>query len=263
MTIYFAHISDTHIGRLGSFYQDFDTTANTRQVIDILNNLPVRPDFVIHTGDVVTDHTEENYALARDLFSELTLPIYFVTGNHDLSSLTREYMTMPPVTPLLPGSDLMAYTFMVQGEQFLVIDARGPDEIDPHGLISAEQLNAIRKVATPDGPPLTVFIHQAVLPMDSPDMDANMLLIDGLTLHEALLPARDRLRGVFHGHIHQPMQTIRDGIVYTSAPSTFAQFAAWPNTTTTTVQPQRQPGFNFVHLLPQQMIVHFQTFKPL
>ena len=68
--------------------------------------------------------------------------------------------------------------------------------------------------------------------------------------------ARDRLRGVFYGHVHQSMQTFRDGILYVAAPSTFAQFQAWPRDTVVNPDPVYPPAFNFVHMLPRQTIVH-------
>jgi hypothetical protein len=91
-------------------------------------------------------------------------------------------------------------------------------------------------------------------------MDHNMLIQNGRQLHQTLLPARNRLRGVFHGHVHQAMQTIRDGILYVSVASVFAQFAAWPNDLVPHYDPQHDPGYNFVHLLAGQTIIHQHTF---
>jgi len=91
-------------------------------------------------------------------------------------------------------------------------------------------------------------------------MDKNMLIVNGESLHQALRPAAGRLRGLFHGHVHQHMQTIRDGIVYVSVASVFSQFSAWPDDADVRHDPDHQPGFNFVHLLPEQTIVHQHTF---
>ena len=87
-----------------------------------------------------------------------------------------------------------------------------------------------------------------------------MLVINGMQLHEALLPARERLRGVFCGHIHQSMQTVRYGILYTAVPSLFSQFSSLPNDTLVREDPDSLPGFNFIHLLPNQTIIHQHTF---
>jgi hypothetical protein len=167
---------------------------------------------------------------------------------------------MGPLTWLVDDPDVLCYRFEIKGCRFLVLDGRAPDHLDPHGLLSEEQLEIVRQEATPEGPPLTVFVHFPVWPLHSPWMDANMLILNGDRLHEALLPARKRLRGVFHGHVHQSMQTTRDGITYTAVPSTYSQFSAWPTDLHATLDPVYPPAFNVVTLLPQQTIVHQHVF---
>jgi hypothetical protein len=57
------------------------------------------------------------------------------------------------------------------------------------------------------------------------------------------------------------MQTVRDGISYSCAPSAFAAFNAWPNTIISAeMDTDFLPGYSFVHLLPEQMIIHHHTF---
>ena len=260
--VYFVHISDTHLGPTEDYARHgYPSLPYARQVVEIINNLPTRPDFVIHTGDIVTNPSAEAYQLAADVFAELQVPIYYVTGNHDRACDIRRYLTMGPMQDCLPDACALCYVFEVKGYRFLVLDARGPDEIDPHGLLSEEQLEIVRQEATADGPPLTVFIHYPLLRMNSPGMDAHMQVLNGEELHQALLPARDRLRGVFHGHVHQPMQIMRDGILYVATASTFAQFTAWPGDVHVETDHDLPPGYGFVHLLPEQTIIHQQAFE--
>jgi 3',5'-cyclic AMP phosphodiesterase CpdA len=108
--------------------------------------------------------------------------------------------------------------------------------------------------------PVTLFMHYPVWPLNSEWMDGNMLVENGRVFHNLLLPAKERLRGVFHGHIHQPMQTVRDGILYCSAASAYSQLAAWPGDEMVQHDFDHDPGYGFVHLLPGQMIVHQHTF---
>ncbi len=260
-TVYFVHISDSHFGPTADYSRHGrQPQPCVERAVEIINNLPTRPDFVIHTGDVVTDPDDDSYRRAAAVFDQLQVPVYFVTGNHDRSCDIRRFMTMGPHVPLSADANLLSYVFEVKGYRFLVLDARGPDEIDPHGVLSEAQMEIVRAEATAVGPPLTVFIHFPPLPMNSIWMDQNMLVLNGEALHQALLPVRERLRGVFYGHIHQSMQTVKDGIVYTAVPSLFSQFAAWPNDEVVQEDPDYLPGFNFVHLLPDKTIVHQHTF---
>ncbi|MDX1615523.1 MAG: metallophosphoesterase [Candidatus Promineifilaceae bacterium] len=260
-TLTFVHISDTHFGPTADFQRhDVAPLPCARRLVETINTLPVRPDFIVHTGDVTSDPEPAAYRLAARTLGQLQAPVYYVNGNHDTAAAIRQYMTLASHTPAGSDPDRLSYTFTVKGYRFLVLDARGPDDIDPHGILDPSQLELVAQEATPDGPPLTVFVHFPVLPLNSPWMDANMLILNGEELHQALLPARTRLRGVFHGHVHQPMQTVRDGIIYFSVASAFFQFGAWPNDLVTSYDPDHLPGFAFVHLLPDQTIVHQHTF---
>lgn len=254
---YFVHFSDTHFGPTPAYARHgFRPYPCAEAVVAAINNLPHKPDFIVHTGDVTTHPEPAAYELAREVLGRLEAPVYYVTGNHDTAAAIKQYLTLGPHEPLGDDPDLLSYAFEVKGYRFVVLDARGPDYIDPHGDLPPGQLAAARQEAQPDGPPLTLFLHYPLQPLNSIWMDANMLVLNGQQLHQALLPARDRLRGVFYGHVHQSMQTFRDGILYVAAPSAFAQFQAWPRDTAVQPDPLYPPAFNFVHLLPQQTIVH-------
>ena len=262
--VYFVHLSDTHFGPTKEYSrQGHRSLPYARRVIEMINSLPTQPDFVIHTGDVTTHPTEEAYRLAAETFSRLEFPVYYCTGNHDRSADIHRYLPMGPKEDCQPGTDTLSYTFEVRGERFLVLDARGPDQIDPHGLLSPQQLDVLRREATPDGPPLSVFTHYPALRLNAPWMDANMLIFNGEEMHQALLPARDRLRAVFYGHVHNSMQTIRDGILYCCVASTFAGFTTWPTEEMIRADHDAMPAFNFVQLLPDQTIIQQRPFARL
>lgn len=259
--LYFVHISDTHFGPTADFcVRGHRPLACARRLVEIINRLPVRPEFVIHTGDVTNYPHPAAYRLAAEVFARLEVPIYYVVGNHDTAGDIRHYLPMGRKEDVADDSAVLSYVFERKGYRFLALDARGPEEIDPHGLLSAAQLEVVRREATAAGPPLIVFMHFPVLPLNSPWMDANMLVLNGEELHQALRPARERLRGVFYGHVHQPMQTVRDGILYVSAASAFSQFGAWPTDQVTSYDTDHLPGYSFVHLLPTQTIIHQHTF---
>lgn len=260
-TLYFVHISDTHFGPTPDYSRhDHYPLPCARQLVQIINTMPMRPDFVIHTGDVTTEPDPRSYRLAAETFAHLEVPIYYVNGNHDTAEDIRRYLPMGPKDDLGDDPDRLSYSFERNGFRFLILDARGSDEIDPQGELPGSQLDLAAEESQRDGPPLLVFVHYPVLPLNSIWMDSNMLIMNGSELHQALLPARRRLRGVFHGHVHQSMQTIRDGILYVSVASVFSQFAAWPNDVVTRYDPEHQPGYNFVHLMPEQTIIHQHTY---
>ena len=259
--VYFVHISDTHIGPSRDYRRHSHYPLPcAEQLVEIINNLPHRPDFVIHTGDIVTDPDAAAYRLAAKTFERLKAPIYYVNGNHDTAADIRHFLPMGPHKSAGEDPGRLSYVFEVSEYRFLVLDARGPDEIDPHGLLPDSQIKLAGDEAGGGDQPLTVFIHYPTLPMNSPWMDQNMLILNGDELHNALKPAAHRLRGVFYGHIHQHMQTVVDGITYVSVASAFSQFGAWPDDLITHFDNEHDPGYGFVHLLEDKTIIHQHTF---
>ncbi len=230
-----------------------------QRLVDSINALPVRPDFIIHTGDVVDDPQPDAFILAAKTLSRLEIPLYFVNGNHDSRSGIRGYFSMDGIEWLSQDPSQFSYAFEKKGYRFLILDARGPKTIDPQGQFSSEQFDILKAEISRDGPPLVIFVHYPILPMDSPWMDSNMLVTNGEQFHQTLLSARGRIRAVFHGHVHQSMQTLKDGIAYIAVASGLNQLSAWPSDQTTGHRPLALPGYNFVHLMPDQTIVHQHT----
>lgn len=259
--LYFVHISDTHFGATKDYkIHGRLSYPSAQKLVYLINHLPTKPDFVIHTGDVATEPDDRAYELAAETLAELNVPVYYAVGNHDTAVGIRRHLTMGTKEDL--DDDLLSYAFTLKGHRFLVVDAKGPAEVEPGGLLSERQLALIQQEATETGPPLTIFLHFPILPLDSTWFDENALVVNGELMHKALLPARQRLRGVLFGHIHQHMQLVRDGILYVSAASAVVQFAAWPHTADPSQNSDPFPGYNFVHLLPQQTIIHHHTFPP-
>lgn len=260
-TVYFAHISDSHIGPSpGYANHGIVSLPAAQRLVDRLNQLPFKPDFVVHTGDITADPHPQAYTLARETFAALRVPLYYVRGNHDAAPDIREYMTMGVHEILSHDSERLVYRFDHKGYRFLVLDSYGPPDQQPLGYLPEEQLDLVRREITSGGSPLVIFMHHPVLPMDSPWMDANMPLINGEEVHQVLRLAQDRLRGVFLGHIHQSTQNLRDGILYVAAASSFSQFTSWPNDELVQHLEDEQPGFNFVRLLPQQTMIRQHRF---
>ena len=78
---YFVQITDTHL------YLK-ENLERTREIIEQINLLPFKVEFVVNTGDIMSDNIEGANAVkeAKKVFSKLKSPIYFVAGNHDASN---------------------------------------------------------------------------------------------------------------------------------------------------------------------------------
>ncbi|MDD5011911.1 MAG: metallophosphoesterase [Phycisphaerae bacterium] len=80
-SFYFVQIADMHL----SHRENFDRTG---KIIEKINALPFKVEFVVNTGDSFNDNIEDANVVkeALKLFSRLKSPIYYIAGNHDIDS---------------------------------------------------------------------------------------------------------------------------------------------------------------------------------
>src|SRR5437762_11867956 len=78
----FIHITDTHVGPTATYGLPGKPALPTLEaLVDTINNLPFKPDFVLHNGDVTDDASEAAYRLVKPILAKLKYPIYYVIGN--------------------------------------------------------------------------------------------------------------------------------------------------------------------------------------
>lgn len=77
----FVQISDTHIGFKKPANEH--VTDTLQKTIKAINALPVPPAFVVHTGDISHLSKPEEFDLAKQLLSELKVPLFTLPGEHD------------------------------------------------------------------------------------------------------------------------------------------------------------------------------------
>ena len=257
----FIHISDSHLRGDDAFvHYSHPPYASLKQLVATINALPYSFDFVLHTGDVVDDEQPESYAKAKAMLSELHAPVHYIVGNHDNARLLQQ--TMIGIAQPAARYD---YAFELGGIQFVALDSTSLHE-QPGGELTAEQLNWLGGYCTSNGLPLAIFVHHLPLPLGVPWLDEVITMPSAMVIsnHEAfravLRPAANRIRGVFFGHIHRSSQSIEDGILYSSAPSTFGQLKTWPEQRAPLEAPEEAPGYSLVTIDGRRTIVQQYTF---
>lgn len=229
----FLHISDTHFGPTPDLeIRGANVCDRARRLVDEILALPFRPDFVVHTGDVVNDPDPGAYALAEEVLSRLELPIYYATGNHDDVAMMNEGLTFGPHGSLLEDAgDRLCYriTGGVQSDaELYVMDAKVPPEEGPHGLLGEDQIEAVLDAITGERP-VAVFLHYPLTPIGSRWIDEHLLVRNGADFQKRLAEkAGGRLRGIFSGHLHRGLQLYRDGVLQSGVSSPACEFTAGP-----------------------------------
>lgn len=244
----FIHISDTHL--FAKTDPDLPPTPDPqKQAKAVMNHINAQTfpiDFVMHTGDVGNDFTSiEQYQESRDFLKALRPPLYVIPGNHDQRDWLSEVF--------YPHAHTSYYSFEYQGVQVVCLDTSVPNQ--PHGEISEAQLAWLLSICTPPSDkPLVVAMHHHVFPIGSTEMDT-MTVKNGEIVHQTLLRAKNRLKCVLFGHVHERLSFVRDGILYTTAPSTWFQLKTWHGQTGTFVMDkQGLPGYNIVTLTDDGLV---------
>jgi len=80
----FLQMSDSHIGfdKAG----DPDALGTLREAVAKVKAMPVKPSFIIHTGDITHLSKPAEFDNADKVFGETGVPIHWVPGEHDIST---------------------------------------------------------------------------------------------------------------------------------------------------------------------------------
>jgi len=220
----------------------------------------------VHRGHVAGDSGESTRKI-WDLAQQLGFPVFTAVGNHDHRSVLRECLVnsnaahsgngsnksngkmdtavlgLADGKPLeivggrnvldecahSVGGDRLCYRFSCKDEDFLVLDARDSQSIDPRGRIDTDQMSAIESCFAYSTKMCTVFLHYPPIRLDCQWIDRTMCVENGEELHSLFRRYRDRIRGVFFGHIHRPISALVDGVLYASCGSSAMHFPNFPS----------------------------------
>jgi len=222
---YFVQLSDSHWGFQGPKVNP-DARGTLPKAVAAVNALPVRPDFIVFTGDLT--HTTDNpverrrrLAEFRDIVAGLDVKtVHFMAGEHD-AALDHGKAWMEFFGPT-------HYTFDHKGVHFIALD----NVSDPAARLGDEQLAwlAADLAAQPQEARIVVFAHRPLFDL-APQWD--WATRDGAKAMELLLPRTNVT--VFYGHIHQENHHMTGHIAHHSARSLIFPLPAPLS------QPKREP----------------------
>jgi len=256
----FVHLSDSHLvtdpDSAGTVFESAGTA--TEALLREIAALPVPFEFVLHTGDVNHDpQREDDYRRTLELYSRLGVPVYYLPGNHDRCPWLQRRLLGREVPG--PHAD---QEFEAGGVQFLLPDSTVPPEEGGHGRLEPEQLAWLEgRCAARDSRPLVVALHHNPLSL-AVAWPEELILRNGEALHEILLLARQRLRLVIYGHIHESVLTLRDGIPYHSVRGSWFQLRTWYGQASLGPEPLQWPSYNLVTLTERDTFVRHCRVRP-
>lgn len=208
----FLQISDSHIG--------FDKAANPHalatleEAIGKIKTLPVKPSFMIHTGDITHLSKASEFDDAERIISQSRLDVHYVPGEHDvIDEEVRLYRERYGRGTKGAGW----YSFDANGVHFIglvnVVDLKAGGL----GNLGVEQLAWLADdlKGRSNSQPIVVFAHiplWSVYPTWGWGTDDGARALDLLKDFGSVT--------VLNGHIHQVMQKVEGNVTFHTARST-------------------------------------------
>jgi Icc protein len=193
-----AQISDTHIA--------LDTPDADQRIRDFaltiadINALDPAPDVIVHTGDIVHNGRQDEYAQAVAILAKARALVYVLAGNKDDRANLRAAFS--PFGYLAPDSEFIDYAIEDYPVRLIAVDtlstASNKGEFCPErarrliDLIDAENTKPIAVFA--HHPPFEVPVGPDPINFETPEMMAR--------LRQALQHS-GRVVAVFSGHVHR------------------------------------------------------------
>ena len=210
------------------------------QVLRLSRDCLPEQDLILATGDLVHDATPEGYGLLLERFRDFGIPVYYLAGNHDLSTTMNRCLNSKSVNS--PKA--------VQYHDWLIImlDSSVPGKESGH-LSDAELEFLESSLKERQDCFALVCLHHHPVPIGSDWMDK--IALDNPEALFDVIDRYDNVRGLLWGHIHQEFEADRNGVRLMGSPSTCIQFLPQQDEFAIDNQP---PGMRWLELMPTGII---------
>ncbi len=225
----FAIINDTHIGPENVGYKNgvqrklMGETKSLVQDFVIKMNLQEKPEFVINLGDSIEDVNDktidiDSYQKTIHLLSTLKMPVYYLIGNHDIRTLTKEEIAQ------LLGYQQMNYSFDHDNFHFIALSFdMTEDHTHDLSAISAKvpdwQLDWLANDLSKTSKQTIVLIHYGLAEDDLKgnfwfETEPHHALLENRNQVKKILTESGKVIAVISGHQHWNRMHVENGIPY-------------------------------------------------
>ncbi len=209
----FLQISDSHIG--------FDKPANPNaratfvEAVEKVKALPVKPDFILHTGDITHLSKDSEFADADDIIRSAGLPVFHVPGEHDMLDEGAGKAYLARYGKGTRG--LGWYSFDHDGVHFVALNNVSNLKAGGMAHLGSDQIAWLKRdlAGLASSTPIVVFAH---IPLWTVYAEWGWGTDDSLQALTSL--RRFGSVTVLNGHIHQVIQKVEGNISFHSARST-------------------------------------------
>ncbi len=194
-----AQISDTHIALntpdADQRIQDFTST-----IADI-NALNPAPDVIIHTGDIVHNGRQDEYAQAVAILAGAHVPVYVMVGNKDNRANLR--LAFSACGYLTPNSEFIDYAIEDYPVRLIALDTLSSSS-NKGDFCQQRVSRLIDLIDAETTKPIAVFTHNPPFEVMVGPERIHFESREIMTRLRRALQHSGRVVAVFGGHVHRP-----------------------------------------------------------
>jgi Icc protein len=191
-----AQITDSHLfSSPTGLHHGHNVLENLKKVLlSLCDNSDI--DVIVFTGDLTQDHTEQSYQNFVDCVHtcEITVPIYYLAGNHDEPVLLDKYFAG---SPFLPNKDISFSHWQVQ-----LVDSKSAT---PAGYVSQQAFVQLKTVIDQHKHQLLMMHHHPIdvgYFIDKHGLQNKADFWHGINEYS-------NIKAIACGHVHGAMQFIK------------------------------------------------------
>jgi 3',5'-cyclic AMP phosphodiesterase CpdA len=193
-----AQISDTHIA--------LDTPDADQRIRDFalavadINTLDPAPDVIVHTGDIVHNGRQDEYAVAVATLAKAHAPVYVMAGNKDDRAKLREAFSAGGY--LAPDSGFIAYAIDDYPVRLIALDTLSSG--GNKGDFCRERVrNLIDMIDAEKTKPIAVFTHHPPFEVPVGPDPLHFETPEVMSELRRALQHSGRVVAIFSGHVHR------------------------------------------------------------
>jgi hypothetical protein len=209
----FLQISDSHVGFAKP--ANPDAAATYKEAVAKIVAMPVKPDFIIHTGDITQLSKDQEFDDAEQIIKQTGLTVFHVPGEHDMLDEGAGKAYLDRFGKGTQGAGW--YSFDHKGVHFVALINVVNLKAGGMGSLGPDQLAWLQKdlAGRPASQPIVVFAH---IPLWTVYADWGWGTDDAAQALSYL--KRFGSVTVLNGHIHQITQKVEGNIRFHTARST-------------------------------------------
>ena len=208
-----AQISDTHIA--------LDAPAAGRRILDLaltvadINELNPLPDAIVHTGDIVHNGRQDEYAQAAAILAKARAPVYVLAGNKDNRANLRQAFSVSQY--FVPDFDFVQYAIDGYPVRLIVLDTLSSGN---KGDFCRERLRHLAELVEAETTkPIAVFTHHPPFVVTEGPEPFHFENQNAMSRLRGALRHSGRVVAVFSGHVHRAASGDVAGIPATVMPA--------------------------------------------